>query len=431
MSLLWLGLTVATVFLFVAASHSKDMEVCKGIRVGIASTDNNFLLDKFEIVKDINDFCGGKAEGKLIQSFDLVALEQKIAENDWVSKADIYFDRNGILHADLLERYPVAHIFSSAGNGFYLDSNLQRLPHTDKFSPRLPVFTNFPNEENGKLTQKDSALLGQVKLVSQLILKDSFLMAMIDQVDINNHHFEFIPKIGRQVIVFGDTSQAAAKMDKFKIFYRDVMVKAGGFNKYSIIDLSFSDQIVARIRGREDHSEDSLRTLHLLDMIAQNAALMASDSLMALTPDADKHKTTDLSMIQQSVEREQEPEFGEAITSAPLPVTAPVNITPAAPKVTAAPKPVAKAVAKAPVVTKAVVKKPAAAVVKSTKKAAPTAKKTTTTKAVVKKPVAKPQVTAKKPTTRATTAKNTEGLKKTTNSTPPKPKAVMPKTTSN
>lgn len=73
---------------------------------------------------------------------------------------------------------------------------------------RLPVFTGFPSDRQ-VLTAADSNLLRDIKTISLAIQKDSFSMAMIDQVDITAQRtFEMMPKIGNRVIVFGDATDA-------------------------------------------------------------------------------------------------------------------------------------------------------------------------------------------------------------------------------
>ncbi|MBK6829167.1 MAG: hypothetical protein IPG86_20990 [Chitinophagaceae bacterium] len=60
------------------------------------------------------------------------------------------------------EREPVARIFTSGGNTFYIDSSNTMLPLSEKFSARLPVFTGFPSEAK-VLSKADSNLLNDIK----------------------------------------------------------------------------------------------------------------------------------------------------------------------------------------------------------------------------------------------------------------------------
>ncbi|MBK7308030.1 MAG: hypothetical protein IPI88_14010 [Chitinophagaceae bacterium] len=121
------------------------------------------------------------------------------------------------------------------------------------------------------MAKADSNLLGNIKMISLAIQKDSFSMAMIDQVDITAQRlFEMIPKIGNQLIVFGDATEVNTKLQKLKIFYKEVMVKAG-WNSYSVINLQYKNQVVAKRKGAEDVAADSLRTLQIMKMIAERA----------------------------------------------------------------------------------------------------------------------------------------------------------------
>ena len=54
------------------------------------------------------------------------------------------------------EREPVARVFTVAGSTFYIDDELTQLPLSEKFSARLPVFTNFPSD-NKVLAKADSS----------------------------------------------------------------------------------------------------------------------------------------------------------------------------------------------------------------------------------------------------------------------------------
>jgi len=211
------------------------------------------------------------------------------------------------------------------------------LPLSDKFSARLPVFTGFPSD-NIVLSAADSSLLNEVKIISLAIQKDSFRMAMIDQVDITpQRNFEMIPKIGNQLIVFGDATAVEDKFNKLELFYKEVMVKTG-WNKYSVINVQYKNQVVAKRKGAEDKTADSVRTLQIMQIIAANAAKQAEDSLQTIIQD-NNNNTADSSIIQQSIQREDNFETNNAINESPL---KPVNNQPAEKPVNTNPLPPAK-----------------------------------------------------------------------------------------
>ncbi len=143
------------------------------------------------------------------------------------------------------------------------------LPLSEKFSARLPVFTGFPSDK-AVLTKKDSALLRDVYNISMAIQNDSFIMAMVEQVDITPQRtFEMIPKIGNGTIAFGDGKDIDKKFSKLKLFYEEIMPKADGIIT-ALMDVQYAGQIVAKRKGAEDKSADSLRTLQIMQIIASN-----------------------------------------------------------------------------------------------------------------------------------------------------------------
>lgn len=303
---LWSAIGISTIILLVAAVKSRDKHLCKGIDIQITGVSNNFFIDRSDIEKIVSGKERNKIKGRSISEFDLVSLEHALGKEVWVKTAQLFFDNNDVLNVNVEEREPVARIFTPGGGSFYIDSSVKRLPLSDKFSANVPVFTGFPSDVM-LFSKKDSALLKDIRNLSLKISADTFLMAMIDQVDITpKRYFEMMPKIGNQVIRFGDASDAEAKFEKLKLFYKKIMTQVG-WNRYSVINLQYNNQVVAKIRGKDDVSEDSLRTVQMMEIIAANAARMAEDSArMSKMQENNETNTTDVSMIQQNIQRDDE-----------------------------------------------------------------------------------------------------------------------------
>jgi cell division protein FtsQ len=395
---MWCCLGAGVLVLLVAAVKKEDKKACKGLFVTINGVSNNFFVDKQDILQSINEYIDGSPVGKPVNMLNLRALENDLQKNTWVKKAQLFFDNNTKLQVIITEREPVARVFTITGTTFYIDSSITMLPLSEKFSARLPVFTGFPSDKM-VLRRADSALLREVYHVSMAIQQDSFLMAMIDQVDITPQRtFELMPKIGNTIIALGDGEDAEEKFTKLKMFYKEVIAKAG-WNKYSLVDVQYKGQVVAKRKDRAEVVADSMKTLQLMQTIASNAERMANDSLMAMIQDNDRN-TTDVNIIEQSVQRDDEGEAEPDETAAILKqAVIPVKDNP--------------------------LEKPAPAAEAREKKASLLKVKAT----VAKKPaVTKPAVI--RPTVSATAAKPKPVTKTTTVNKPKpitqKPKAVMP-----
>lgn len=350
-SFMWLAIAACGIVLLVAAMRTKDQSRCRGIEIEISGVSNNFFIDKADVRQVLTDYCGGKLEGVPIRQFDLAAIENRLKKNVWIKNAELFFDGNDFLRVSIDEREPAARIFSVSGESFYIDSSRHILPLSDKFSARLPVFTGFRSSP-GLLSKADSALLLQVKDISKALQADSFLMAMIDQVDITpQRNFEMIPKIGNQVILFGNADRIDEKCRKLKIFYKEVIAKAG-WNKYSQVNLQFKNQVVAKLRDAADKSSDSLRALQMMQTIAERAEQLASDSMQYLHQNAERQEA-DSSIIEKSLQRDEdeaESETRETIAPSPVKANTPPAIAPkpvvTKPVVKIAPKPAPKPMTK-------------------------------------------------------------------------------------
>ncbi len=301
-SVLWLVVGVATFALLIAAVYNKESKHCKGVDISISGVTNNFFIDKSDVYNIIKNNGGDSTQHIALANINLKLIEKELEKDVWVKNAELYFDNNNILKVTVEEREPIARIFSNTGNTFYIDSSCKILQLSNKFSARLPIFTGF-NSDAAKMLKPDSTLLQAIKNIALKINVDTFLTAMIEQIDIvAKSNFEFVPKLGKQKILFGDANDVDAKFNKLKLFYKNVIAQTG-WNRYSTINLQYKDQVIASIKGATDVSSDSLKTLLMMQMMVENAIQKSADSSITFL---NEKNNTDSSMIEQSVEREDE-----------------------------------------------------------------------------------------------------------------------------
>jgi len=298
----WVTIGAGVIVLLAAAVQKEAMQKCTGLNVVVKGVSNDFFVDKNDILVAINQYVEGSPVGQAVNLLNLKDLESDLEKNIWVKKAQLFVDNNAVLQVTVTEREPVARIFTSSGTTFYIDTSNAMLPLSEKYSARLPVFTNFPSEK-GVLTKADSLLVKDIAVISKVIQKNPFWMAMIEQVDITQQRtFELVPKIGNSLISFGDATNAAEKLDRLLLFYKQVLVKCG-WDYYSSVSVQYANQVVAKRKGAEDITADSLRTLQMMQMIAWNAEHLANDSAQTIVLD-NVNNTTSISLIQQSIERD-------------------------------------------------------------------------------------------------------------------------------
>jgi cell division protein FtsQ len=315
LAIFWTAMGTGTIVLLAAAIRIKDSKKCTGVEINIKAISSNFFVDKGDILNIITAGSNENLLDRVVSSFDLQAIELELQKNIWVKKAQLFFDNNEKLHVNVIEREPLARVFSNLGTTFYVDKDLSMLPLSEKFSARLPIFTNFPSDKK-VLLPSDSSLLRDIISISLAIQKDSFHMAMIEQIDITAQQtFEMLPKFGNAVIVVGDAKNIENKLSKLRLFYKEIMVKAG-WNMYSEINIQYNNQVVAKRKGADDVKADSLRTLQLIQLIAENAQRLSEDSLQTIIQDNEKNSANS-SLIQQSMERNENIDIIDTIGALP------------------------------------------------------------------------------------------------------------------
>ncbi len=265
----WIILGVGGLTLLVAAIQSKNIRTCKNVLVEIKGGQKKFFIDEKEVMNLLAANQPVTFKGKPLREFDLKKLEGILETNAWIENAELYFDNQQALHIKVQEKIPVARIFTLNGNSFYVSNKQEKLPLSDKFSARLPVFTNFPSEKN-KWRGKDSILMEQVKAISAYIQQEPFWMAQIEQVDIlPDKTFVMIPKVGNHEIHFGDGENIPAKFNRLMVFYKEVLSKTG-WNTYTSVNIQYKGQVVAVRRDAKTIKADTARTHTWIKKIFNN-----------------------------------------------------------------------------------------------------------------------------------------------------------------
>ncbi len=250
----WGILSLACVWLLIAAMQKKEHKICSDVKVTISAVNDQPFVKEEDVMQVLQN--SGAVKNAELAAINLRKAEEELKKNPWVSVAELFFDNNQVLHAKIEEREPVARIFTMQGNTFYIDSNLIHLPVCIGINAAVPVFTSFPSDKK-ILSAPDSMVLKEIKKIAQYIQRDSFWMAQVAQVDVTSHSsFELIPVMGNQVIELGDADNLDEKFSKLLAFYRQVWSKTG-FEKYEKIDVQYKDQVVATRKGAAKYAADT------------------------------------------------------------------------------------------------------------------------------------------------------------------------------
>jgi cell division protein FtsQ len=253
--LFWVSIGGGMLTLLIAAIGKKNRELCSDYTVHIKSDKESLFIDEKEITQLLKAAVGSDFRGKKVTEIDLGRLEQLLKDNIWIRNAEMWFDNGNLLHIEVWEREPVARIFTTAGNTFFIDSSAVQLPLSEKIITNLPVFTGIPDKNI--YTRKDSMLLQDVKQMAIYILHDAFWQSQVEQIHYTGEEkFEMIPLVGNHIVKIGDGKNIDSKFSRLMTFYKQVLAKTG-FDAYSIVDVQYTGQVIGTKRGTEKNRIDT------------------------------------------------------------------------------------------------------------------------------------------------------------------------------
>jgi cell division protein FtsQ len=240
----WFLLVTVTFSLLVAAMNVGSSGRCAGLKISYDSGEEGTYVGTGEVLKWLGIASPASVQDKTIGELDLRAMERRMEREPWVRDAELYIDRNRILHIHLQEREPVARIFTTEGLTFFIDSSMGMIPVNPSHTPRVIVFTGLP--VGGRAwKRRDSLVMSEVREIALRIASDSLMSALVEQVDLDPvKGFVMVPKVGGHSIVMGEGKDIEDKVRRLKIFHQQVL-SLTGWSMYREVDLRFRGQVVA------------------------------------------------------------------------------------------------------------------------------------------------------------------------------------------
>lgn len=248
----FMGLLMAgTAFLvaFTDIEHKKKSYQAFDLEI-LNPTDRALITN--EEIHQIIEKKFGKIEGAPIVATDLLELENTVAANPYIAACEVYQTIDMKVEMKVTVREPLVRVINEYNEQFYLDPYGFAMP----LSPEHPSHVIIANGKIGDRyislnkselplsAYHDSSALRMIFPVAWYISKDEFLRSFIDQIYINdNKEMELVPKIGKQLIIFGDAADAREKLENLATFYRKVMSQKD-WDLYKTINLKYKNQVV-------------------------------------------------------------------------------------------------------------------------------------------------------------------------------------------
>ncbi len=250
----WSVFSVGMLALLGFVNQKQEQLKCTDVIVEMKGDLGHEFVDKNDVLMLANS--KGKLIGKSVGTINTALLEKIILSNPFIEDVEVYSAIGGVLHIELIQRNPIVRIINKNDEQYYIDHTGAFMPVSDRYTPPALVANGFIFNTYGEMNvhigtpKSDTAAvkiqrtIEQVYVLAHFLETDSFWSANTEQIYVNEFQdLELIPRVGDHRILLGDTTNLSEKMDNLFAFYREGLNKMG-WNKYSIINLKYKDQIV-------------------------------------------------------------------------------------------------------------------------------------------------------------------------------------------
>jgi len=146
-------------------------------------------------------------------------------------------------------------VMANNGGDYFVDTEGVVVRRRNLYTPRLHIVGGNINISQAMLegvsvldTSIRNSILKDIYYLVNYIKNNRFWSAQIDQIFVDGHdEIDLIPRVGSHTVHLGSAENFEGKLNNLEVFYEKVLPEMG-WNKYSIINLAFRDQIVCKQR---------------------------------------------------------------------------------------------------------------------------------------------------------------------------------------
>lgn len=226
------GILGYLVFAFANLSHDDDQRECIGTEIILEDSIANFVNRQFVEQLIVQSKC--PIQGRNIKDIDIRTIEASIQNNPYIDSVACHYTSTNLLCIRVLPRRPVLHVISDNGEKYYMDINGNDMP-TDVFLQDLCLATGNISKDYAK---------EHLVQIADYVNTHAPWNKEIQQISVRTpKHIEIILSTGSHTVVLGEPTDIQGKLNRLQNFYEEGLNKVG-WNKYSIIDLNYANQIV-------------------------------------------------------------------------------------------------------------------------------------------------------------------------------------------
>lgn len=218
---------------YMYAQDKYDEEVCKDITVKLLNPKEEQYLTENDI-KEIITESNLVPTGEKLKNINLKTIENTLQNNPIIKNNECYKTPSGNIVIELEQRTPAYRVITPTET-YYIDNDRKKMPVVEKVVSYIPIATGNISDE-----------LAQNQLFDfvQYIKEHKKWDEQIEQIVVTeNEEIELIPRIGKQLILFGKISNFEKKFSSLDLLYSEIFSKTG-WNYYNKINIRYDGKII-------------------------------------------------------------------------------------------------------------------------------------------------------------------------------------------
>ena len=250
-SLLFLAVVAYVIYTFFGMESTNPEEECAEVAVIIDEEDHDAFVDSTAVMQMLNE-AEINPVGRKMKFVDLDEIKRIVEKNPFVTSAECYSNNNGMevgkarVCVKVHQLVPVALVYDRHDVSYYVDASGNIIETDSLFARNILV-------ANGEINR--NFVVSDLAAFANYIHSDDFWDNQIEQVyveyDKNKERVvTLIPRVGEQRIYLGPITDYDKKLKRLRKFYEQGM-SVVGWNKYSVLNLEYDNQVVGIIKGME------------------------------------------------------------------------------------------------------------------------------------------------------------------------------------
>lgn len=230
-------LTVYIVFMAFFFKRDRQQSVCRELQVVVADSLEKHFVSESDLAAwlrraDLNPV------GKPLEEVNTDRIEQSLLKNEMIARVEAYKTPSGLIKLVVEQKMPILRVMSVRGD-YYVDNRGSTMPLSRHYVAHVPIVTGY--------VEKEQAVTNLYKFALFLQGND-FWNDQIEQIYVHpDKEVELVPRVGSHRILLGTFDNVEEKLANLRLFYEHAVPKVG-WEKYSIIDLKYKNQIVCTKR---------------------------------------------------------------------------------------------------------------------------------------------------------------------------------------